>query len=297
MRVSVAMCTYNGESYLQEQLDSFVRQSYRPHELIVCDDASTDSTADILRSFCTSAPFEVSVYENPKRVGYVRNFELAISRCRGDVIFLSDQDDVWFEKKIERHLEMFARAPESMAVINDAEITDAQLGTTGLTKIGQTRSSGSSPSNFVTGCCTSFRASLGDIIFPIPAEYVTHDSWINRIGDALGRRVVLEEVLQYIRRHDENTSNEISSGLSRAGLSRQMYRILRGNPFTYCIRRARRLECVERRLAERSESLKELLGRSEDADAVFRRLRAERSWDLKLYYALCTLWRGRARRV
>lgn len=275
VHVSIAMCTYNGESYVQQQLESFVRQSRRPDELVVCDDDSNDATVAILEAFRQSAPFDVHIHRNSERLGYVRNFESAITQCRGDIIFLSDQDDVWLDKKLERTLEVFARDRHYLVVINDAEIRDTELAPTGLTKIGQTRSGGSTLKNFVTGCCTSFRARLRDVVLPIPADSHTHDSWINRVGDLLSARVVVEEVLQYLRRHDANASNQRSSSLSRVRLYSQVERAFREDPFEYCARRTRNLECMERRLEERRETLPGLLGDRERAEAVFRRIRAE----------------------
>ena len=99
MKASIALATYNGERYLQEQLNSFLHQTRLPDEIIACDDCSTDRTMDILESFAISALFAVYIYRNAINLGYTKNFERAISLCSGDVIFLSDQDDVWFPKR------------------------------------------------------------------------------------------------------------------------------------------------------------------------------------------------------
>src|SRR5271168_1256902 len=96
MRVSVAMCTYNGAAYLEEQLESLALQSFPPEELVVCDDVSTDATPQILDDFARRAPFSVRIVKNSANVGYRRNFEQAIGLCQGEVIALSDQDDFWY---------------------------------------------------------------------------------------------------------------------------------------------------------------------------------------------------------
>ena len=88
------MCTCNGEVYLREQLDSILAQTLPPNELIVCDDASTDGTLAILESFKETCPFTVTIVANKDRVGVGKNFESAIERCSGDIIFLADQDDI-----------------------------------------------------------------------------------------------------------------------------------------------------------------------------------------------------------
>jgi glycosyltransferase involved in cell wall biosynthesis len=98
--VSVAMATYNGERFLQEQLDSLARQTLLPYELVACDDGSTDGTLDILRRFGGSAPFPVRFYRNPERLGYGFNFLGALGRCTGDLVAFCDQDDIWQERKL-----------------------------------------------------------------------------------------------------------------------------------------------------------------------------------------------------
>ena len=100
MKVSIALCTYNGENFLEEQLSSIGQQTRLPDELIISDDDSTDSTVQIAEKFAAIAPFSVKISINTKRLGSTKNFERAISQCSGDIIFLSDQDDYWNPKKI-----------------------------------------------------------------------------------------------------------------------------------------------------------------------------------------------------
>jgi glycosyltransferase involved in cell wall biosynthesis len=99
--VSIAMATYNGERFLQEQLDSVARQTLLPYELVACDDGSTDGTLDILHRFASEAPFPVRVFRNPSRLGYGFNFLGALSRCTGELVAFCDQDDVWMEQKLQ----------------------------------------------------------------------------------------------------------------------------------------------------------------------------------------------------
>src|SRR3954453_13857066 len=106
-KLSIAMTTYNGETYLREQLDSFTNQSRPPDELVVCDDQSSDRTFEILNDFRDRTPFEMQIVRNEERLGIARNFEQAIRLCRGDIIFLSDQDDVWMEDKLLQHEQVY----------------------------------------------------------------------------------------------------------------------------------------------------------------------------------------------
>jgi glycosyltransferase involved in cell wall biosynthesis len=111
LTVSIAMCTYNGERHLRAQLQSLRDQTRHPDELIICDDASHDSTLAIIDSFAQTAPFAVHIQKNTKNLGYVKNFEQAISLCTQDIVFLCDQDDVWEPTKISEVLACFDAEP------------------------------------------------------------------------------------------------------------------------------------------------------------------------------------------
>ena len=119
--VSVAMATYNGERFLQEQLDSLARQTLCPFELVVCDDGSTDSTVDILRRFQAGAPFPVRIYRNETRLGATFNFLGALGRCTGDLVGFCDQDDIWNEQKLSVCVEIM-RDPRVALVSHSARV-------------------------------------------------------------------------------------------------------------------------------------------------------------------------------
>lgn len=87
------MAVYNGERFIREQLDSFLRQTRRPHELVVSDNASSDRTVEIVREFAGRSPFPVRLFINERNIGVTKNFERAIREPSGDIIFLSDCDD------------------------------------------------------------------------------------------------------------------------------------------------------------------------------------------------------------
>lgn len=206
MKISIALATYNGEEYLQEQLNSILTQTRLPDELIVSDDASIDSTLEILNYYREIATFKINILSHKNNIGYKKNFERAINHTTGDIIFLSDQDDMWFENKIKTHIEIYKKNKSVLTVINDQELTNLTLNPTGIQKIKLVKKYHSLDS-FVTGCCTSFRSSLKPYILPIPEICNSHDNWIHKMSLALDSRIVLEEPLQYYRRHNSNTSN------------------------------------------------------------------------------------------
>jgi len=145
---------------------------------------------------------------------FIKNFEKAISLCSGDIIFLSDQDDVWFCNKIEV-VERNFTSGSAMVVINDQLITDCKLNHSGATKLSNALRLGYSESWFITGCCTAFRSDWVGLILPIPIEIGSHDIWINRIADMLGLREVIADPLQYYRRHGSNASDSEVSDFNK----------------------------------------------------------------------------------
>ncbi len=133
MKVSIALCTYNGEKHFPEQLKSISRQSCLPDELVVCDDCSTDSTLKILEDFSRTVPFEVRIFNNETNLGPAGNFAKAISLCQGKWIFLCDQDDRWLPDKIKTSSEKLARMEETfgqdmpLLVHTDAIVADEDM--------------------------------------------------------------------------------------------------------------------------------------------------------------------------
>lgn len=210
MKISIAMATYNGSKYLQEQLESFANQTRYPDELVITDDCSSDNTLQIIELFNKKSPFEIRCYKNDKNLGYIKSFNKALSLCKGDLVFLSDQDDVWFSNKIKR-MEEVALNSNAMAWMNDAILTDSKLTNMKFTKIGQTRSLGLSDSAFVIGCCAAFRKKFLDLALPIPKDYQGHDNWLLEIAAGIGRKQIVKEALQYHRLHDSNQSQTITN--------------------------------------------------------------------------------------
>jgi len=101
MKISVAMCTFNGAKFLKEQIDSILNQTLKVDEIIICDDGSADDTLSIVTSYHNLYPNLFKFFKNENNLRSNKNFEKAITICDGDFIFLADQDDVWNESKVE----------------------------------------------------------------------------------------------------------------------------------------------------------------------------------------------------
>ncbi len=231
VRVSVALCTYNGARYLKDQLDSIASQTLPPHELVVCDDRSTDDTVAIVQAFASHVPFPVRLSVNHANLGSTKNFEQAIQRCEGDLIALSDQDDVWRPRKLERMVAAFAASPDVGAVFTDGEVVDDRLRPLGY-RLWEAAGFGPSrrerfehgqavevllKNNVVTGATLAFRRDFLKAILPIPATWV-HDAWIALLIAALGRVAIIDEPLVLYRHHSRQqigvTQRARSSGLA-----------------------------------------------------------------------------------
>lgn len=191
MRVSVAMCTYNGERYLQEQLNSLASQTYLPFELIVCDDCSSDTTTQIICRFARTSSFPVRFVQNHKTLGSTANFNQAISLCSGELIALCDQDDIWNQKKIEKQVCVFQRNVDIGGTFSNGRLIDANSkqinrslwDSMEFTSSMQSQVIEGNPilalvrQNFVTGATLMFRAELRLYFSLIPKDWV-HDAWI-----------------------------------------------------------------------------------------------------------------------
>ena len=217
MKISVAMATYNGEKYLAEQLKSFADQTRPPDQLVVCDDQSTDSTFDILRDFQSKVDFEVVAIRNEVRLGISRNFWKAIDACTGEVIFLSDQDDVWLPEKLRKHEEVYLGDPdrEIGIVFNNAEIVNDDLTPRGLTTFEEfsiddkVRASLGTDGAFltllkmarITGCTASFRKDVWTHL-SLPTTYIIHDEWLGLMAALTGKIIrPIQETLNLYRQH------------------------------------------------------------------------------------------------
>lgn len=218
MKVSIAMAAYDGTRYLHAQLESFSRQTRLPDELVVTDDSPGDATSALIEDFAKSAPFPVRCVRNHKQLGPTRNFNHALSLASGDLIFLSDQDDVWLPEKIETVVTLAKAEPAKACFMNDAYMADGELRPTGTTKMQQIGQAGLPAEAMVMGCCMAIRRSLLDALLPIPESQPAHDNWLVNMSDLLGLTTRIPVPLQYYRRHGQNVSDYFVNRLQRPGL-------------------------------------------------------------------------------
>ena len=217
-RVSVVVCTYNGEKYLRDQLQSILDQTRPPDEIIISDDGSTDSTLQIVAEFTssTSGPqtpvWRVETRRTP--LGVSGNFASALSEARGEFIALADQDDVWEPDRLKKGLAHFHDG--ALLVHSDATLIDASGCPTG-TLMSALRLTSSERRNLlsgraltallrrnvVTGATTMIRSSLLEQALPIPEGWV-HDEWLALVAAVQGGVVFHQDPLIRYRQHGNN---------------------------------------------------------------------------------------------
>lgn len=221
LSTSIAVCTYNGERFLQEQLDSLLWQTQRPDQIVIRDDVSSDGTLDILRAFVPVAEamgIMVDLQVNPENVGYRLNFDGALRACTGEVIFLCDQDDVWHADKLERFCAAFEARPELLALHSDARLIDGEgnvlpqrlfrsLGVGARQMRRMHRGAGLDlllQRDLVTGATLALRNSILRDALPLPRSGWVHDAWLATLAAIIGTIDSVERPLIDYRLHDGN---------------------------------------------------------------------------------------------
>ena len=254
VKITVAMCTYNGAEFLPQQLQSIVAQLRPPDEIIICDDGSTDKTQALLKEFAAKSPVPVSLRFNDQNLGSSKNFEQAIRLCTGDVIALSDQDDVWRNDKLQFVEESFNGTPRAGLFFSDAEIVDEDLNPFGKTMwdvigfnaqkrklVAISRAHEVLITGWtVTGATMAFRSSFVNLALPIPDGIaMIHDGWIALTIAAVADVVMIDEPLIKYRQHGrqqigapDGTKSQPSlnetwgTALRRRNSSADLYKIL-----------------------------------------------------------------------
>ena len=200
--VSIVISTYNGEKYLAEQIESIVNQTYSNVEIIIIDDASIDSTSDIILFYQSKYP-QIKVYFNDENIGYVKNFEKGGSLSKGDFISFCDQDDVWDLRKTEILMNEIGDYP---LIFCDDLMVDENLQSLGKRQSDLVNSkSVNNPlyfvlDNVVGGHALILTRSLFDLARPFP-QLIPHDLWCAFIASSHGGVKYLDRVLVQWRQH------------------------------------------------------------------------------------------------
>lgn len=244
MKLSVAIATYNGASYIREQLLSILRQKRRADEVILVDDGSLDGTDCIIEEFLEQyAPENWHFFRNEKNLGYVRNFRRALRHTSGDLIFLCDQDDVWYPHKLELTEEIFLAHPEICVLDTSFQLMDASgrdyevskkrgWVNNNLLKASPGREGlAAIPLGYVLqknvscGCTMAFTAAVRDCYLKHSRGRFQHDWEINILGALRNGLYYLDRRLIRHRIHETNSSAmEKSKNPSVLSYARSVFR-------------------------------------------------------------------------
>ena len=260
LSVSVALCTHNGARYITEQARSILDQALPPAQVVLSDDASSDDTVALVERLWaegSGAP-ELVVLRNVTALGVTANFEQAALAGSGDLIALSDQDDVWAPDRLERMVGVLEASPDLALLFTDARLVDSagvDMGPSLFETLEVTESDlggmrrGDAFSvllrrNLVTGATVVFRRSLLDAAVPFDPAWV-HDEWLAILAAAIARIDFLPDRLVDYRQHGGN-----QIGVAAPTLRYKIGRVLepRGNRYAELVERAENL-------LERLESL------------------------------------------
>lgn len=205
--ISVAMATYNGEKYIREQLESILKQLNEDDEIIISDDGSTDNTINIIKSFEDK---RIKIFHGPHN-GVKQNFANAIYNCTGKYIFLSDQDDIWCNNKVNIVLKNFEKE-KCMCIVHDCIVFDSNNNDNIYDSFYKYRNSGSGIikniwKNTYIGCCMAIDAMIKNIILPIPNNIEMHDQWIGLLCEKKSKSLFINDKLINYRRHNDNVTN------------------------------------------------------------------------------------------
>lgn len=210
-RVSVCLATYNGGKHIKQQLETILSQLSPLDEVIVSDDGSTDQTISLVKAFNDN---RIKIYDNDHVKGPVGNFENAITKAQGDIIFLSDQDDVWFSNKVAKHKEAHANFD---LVVSDAVVIDEDKQVLFQSFFEERKSKKgllyNLKRNSYIGCCMSFKQNIVRTSLPFPQDIHMHDWWIGLVAEVTGSVYFLNEPLMFYVRHSENASGTLIKGL------------------------------------------------------------------------------------
>lgn len=214
-KITVLLSTYNGEHYLQEQLDSLFAQSCKDFEIIARDDGSTDNSLAILKTYA------ITVLETKENLGAKKSFEalleFALETQKSDYFMFCDQDDVWEREKIEKSyvkIQEIEKNHVDMPVLvhTDLKVVDAKLSAVygSFWEYEHIIPSHNSfhrllMQNTITGCTMIINKKLAQQCLPIPEASIMHDWWIGLVASQFGVIGYIQEATINYRQHSSNT--------------------------------------------------------------------------------------------
>lgn len=217
LTIGVAMITFNGLKYLPQQLESIATQTHPVDHIVISDDRSTDGTWEFLELWAKQSAIRVTLIRNESQLGLSRNFEQSIAAVEADIIFTSDQDDVWVPERVALLTQVFEQHPAVLLVHTDATLVDAAGRNMGKNLLSELELSHSERKaihdgnafsvycrrNVVTGATVAIRSTLLKMALPFPTNHF-HDAWMALLAAAAGEVRLLDVATIDYRQHGNN---------------------------------------------------------------------------------------------
>lgn len=207
--ISIVMATYNGARYIREQLDSILAQTYPNFEIVVIDDNSTDRTFEILEEYAKNQ--KVRIFRNPENLGVTVNFEKAMRLADGELIALSDQDDIWMHDKLAALVGHLGNCTLTYANSTLIEADGTPTGKTLQQQLKIRPIEGKQDrafyfSNCIPGHAMLFKKTLLDYALPLP-KHSMYDQWLAFVSARLNGIAYLNRPLVQYRQHPQSVVN------------------------------------------------------------------------------------------
>lgn len=211
--IDIILSTYNGEKYIVEQLNSILNQSYSgEYRILIRDDGSTDATVSLLKKY-TQHTNIVWVTDDLGNVGLVKSYEILLKNSTADYIFFADQDDVWFNNKIEiflKHIDKETVTPlllHSNCWVTDVDLQQKHLFIPSKPQLGLNYALFN---YYVQGASMMISKELKDKLLPFPATVYVHDRYIHLMAELVGIRIYIDLPTMYYRQHNQNSIGSTS---------------------------------------------------------------------------------------
>jgi glycosyltransferase involved in cell wall biosynthesis len=262
--VSIALCTFNGALYLREQLDSLLRQTSPPTELVLSDDGSSDASVSIVMESARVAGMRLVMAPAHTRLGVTQNFNLALSLCSRRYVALSDQDDIWLPDKLAIALAAMHEGEARygtgcpLLVHSDLTVVSADLRPISSSFMRSEGLCNPAPDdsltilltqNFATGCTMLINRPLLERALPIPKEAVVHDWWLALVAASCGHVLYVDQPTLMYRQHRSNAIgvDTVAASLKRI-IAHPVSRLKHG--FAQCRSCVRQLDALESRITD-----------------------------------------------
>lgn len=249
--ISIALATYNGENYIEEQMESILNQSFQDFEIVIRDDCSTDRTFDLL---CKIAKKDsrIILKRNKHNLGFSKNFKEIVDECRGEYIAFSDQDDIWEARHLEILLSIIGNKDVACGNSLLVDENNNSIGFTMKDVVGMKKEIESDKmcwrlffDNFVQGTAMLVRKELCERYLPVPDSVKFHDYWLALVASLNNGIVYTPEIILRYRQHGNNVTSNIKSSLIR-----EIYNSFNGYNKKHFIHQTEILSCLRDRFED-----------------------------------------------